>query len=164
MGQMTLPHPVNRREIRHNGDVHIRFHAVSTVFQLTPHLLPLPGVPVRDVGVFRLPFQRPHLAQHSQLPLFSAAVAGEYRPLALHFAFLAAVGALVEDAVQTVRPEGFADFQTLLLLPAEMVEGKSPVQPVGQLFHGFLADLLPGVEERRFRGHRDSFSDLQFII
>ena len=110
------------------------------------------------MGVLRVPFQRPYPAQRSQLPPLTAAVAGQRGSLSLHLPFRAAVGAFIEDPVQAVRPEVLVDFQLLLTLPAEMVEGKSGVQSIGQLLHGFFMKLLPGVQERCLCAHRDGFS------
>ena len=142
--QPPLAHQIDGLEVHQHADLHRRIQQVGPGLQLPAHLRALPGVPVRDVGEFRLPREGPHLAQGVQLIFLAAGMAGEAGALALGLALGEAVGALVEDALQAVRPEGLADLHALIPLPGEVIEGEHPVQQRVQLAHGLFPDLLPG--------------------
>ena len=115
---------VDGLKIPEDADPHRRIQSVCAVFQFGAHELPLPGIPVRDMGV---PFAR-ICAQHAGLvqdPGSSAGAAGKLRAFAFHLPFPAALRTLVQDAVQSVRAEGFIHPDLFLLLRSEVVESKS---------------------------------------
>ena len=164
MDQVSLPYPVNGPEVHQHGDIHVDVQPVFPLQNFLTDLLPLPGVPVGDAGKLRFSVGGLQLPQRSQLPLLSAVAAGQSGSPSGHLSGGSAVGALVQDPVQAVGPEGSIDGKALLLLPAEMVKGKGPVQTVGQLPDGAFPDLLPGEQDPGLGPDGDLPADLQFII
>ena len=56
MGYPAAAHLINRLVVHLHGDIHIGAKAVCTVFDLCADLLPLPAIPIGDMGNFGLPF------------------------------------------------------------------------------------------------------------
>lgn len=73
--------------------------------------------------------------------------AGQAGAFARQLPLRAAMGTFIQNTLQTVRPEAVGDLNAVFSLPAELVEGKGFVQPVGQLLDGFLLQILPTFAE-----------------
>ena len=164
VGQMALTHPVDGLVVHLHGDVHIDIQLVSAIHNVLGHLLPLPAVPVGDVADLGVAFHRRHLAVGLQLPGLAAMGAGDGGTLAQHPGLGAAVGALIQDAVQAVGTEGLIDLDALVLLPLEVVETECSIDAVGQLLDSHGLDLLLGKEDIGPGGHLLVLADLKLII
>lgn len=142
VGQMPLPYLINGLEIHHHGNVHVDVQLVCPVLKLPAYLLPLPAIPVRDVGKLRLPFRRRKVADGGQFPVLAAMAAGQAGAFARQLPLRAAMGTFIQNTLQTVRPETVGDLNAVFPLPAELVEREGFVQSVGQLLDGFLLQIL----------------------
>ena len=164
MGQPACAHLVNGLVVHHHGDVHIDVEAVGAVQDLLPDLLPLPGVVVRDMAELGHPLRGFQLPQGGEGVGLPAVFAGQGGALSQGLALGAAGGALVEDPVQAVGPEGLLHPQAGFLLPAEVVKGEGLVQPVGQLLYRLFPDFLGGVQAAYLGGHGNRLADLQLVV
>ena len=67
---------MNTFQIHLNGNVHVGIQPICPVFQFLTYAVPLPGVPVGNMGIFRFPFAGGQLAILIHFPLFAADMAG----------------------------------------------------------------------------------------
>ena len=164
MGQMALPYHINCLVVHLHGDGHIGVQMVRAAFNIRRHLLPLPAVPVGDMGDLRGAVQGFHLSQGGQLPLLTAGSAGQPGAFSLHSALGAAGCALVQDPVQAVGPEILGDVDIVFLLPAEVVEAEGVLDALAELPDGQIVDILPGEQHPGLCADLLVLADLQLII
>ena len=96
--------------------------------------------------------------------MLAAMAAGQAGAFARQLPLRAAMGTFIQNTLQTVRPETVGDLNAVFPLPAELVEGKGFVQPVGQLLDGFLLQILPAVQQAHLRRNGNALAHLQFIV
>ena len=102
-----------------DGDV--VFEAVFAALHFLAHVLPLPRHPVGDMRKLRLPLFGMKFTQLAHLPHLLAGVAPELGALRIHFEFLLAVRALIEDVVQPFGALFICVADALFLLPGVFV-------------------------------------------
>ena len=136
-------------------DLHFLGEAVFAPVDLFGYLLPLPGKPVGNVVKFRFAFGCLQVAILLPQPALAACVAENLGTLGVHMEFLAAVGALVQDLVQTLGPERFRDKDAVVLLVLILVVGQGLTQGFVDLLDGHFFDLLriQNLGEHRVHGN-----------
>ena len=141
---MALAHPIDGVVIDHHRNIHIDIQPVGTRFQFFADFLPLPAIPIGDVGKLGI-FCR-QSAQLCQSVLRTAIAADQLGALAPGGAFRHAVGAFIEDPVQAVCPVRLIDHHSVFLLPPEIIEAKGLVQLGIQFRHGHGLQIFFGKE------------------